>query len=247
MERMVGGPEHAVYRGKGLSLLESDSQATAMKTSALTTVALLALLCAFEATAQERPVQWHFAGGYSITSGTTGNYLDDGWMLSGGVTWTPDPSRHLAIMAELHFSSYGATSELIKLGNLSQNSVRINDGWGDIFGGNVNAVYKIPFNERVHGYVTAGIGEYYRKVRLTQTVLVGGTYCDPWWGICYPGVFPGQAIVAEEGTTRFAWNAGGGVEFPMSNGGSFFVDVRYHALQTKTNTEFIPIQIGIRF
>jgi opacity protein-like surface antigen len=218
-----------------------------MRVSHTASFALLALVCAAHACAQDRPIQWHFAGGYSITSGTTADYLDDGWMLSGGLTWKPQPASPLAFMAELHYSSYSVTNDLIHLANLPTGTARIDDGWGNIFGGDLNAVYKIPFGARARGYLTAGIGEYYRQIRLTETVLVAGTYCDPWWGFCYQGVVPGQAIVADESTTRFAWNVGVGVEFPMGNGAAWFIDARYHELQTKQSTAFIPIQIGLRF
>jgi hypothetical protein len=82
---------------------------------------------------------------------------------------------------------------------------------------------------------------------MSQTVLVAGTFCDPWWGFCYPGVAPGQAVVAEESTTRFAWNAGLGIEYPLNTGSVVYIDVRYHELQTQQNTPFIPIQFGVRF
>jgi hypothetical protein len=207
--------------------------------------ALLSLAWAGQAFSQEKPITWHFDTGYSITTGTTHNYMDDGWIIGGGLTWNPN-SGPFAVLGELHYSHYGATNEAIQIANGS-NRVRVDDGHGEVWGLNANGVYTVPFSPSVRGYLTAGIGEYYRSVKMTQTVLTGGYYCDPWWGYCYPGVIPGEAIVSDESTTRFAWNIGGGVEFPMSSGGSWFIDVRYHQIQTKTATEFIPIQIGFRF
>lgn len=210
-------------------------------------MSLLGLAFAGPAFAQDRPVSWHFDIGYSWTSGTTSDFLDDGWKLGGGLTWKPRADGPFSLLAELSFSSYDATDNLIRLANLQSDSVRIDDGDADIWGLNVNGVYRIPFSPKARGYLTAGVGEYYRKVQMTQTVLIGGTYCDPWWGFCYPAVVPGQAIAEEQTTTRFAWNAGIGVEFPLSAGGSWFIDARYHRIETSEPTEFIPLSIGFRF
>lgn len=57
----------------------------------------------------------------------------------------------------------------------------------------------------------------------------------------------GQAVVDETSTTRFAWNVGVGVEFPLQDGSAWFIDARYHRIETSEPTEFIPIQVGYRF
>jgi opacity protein-like surface antigen len=148
-----------------------------------------------------------------------------GWIVGGGLTWKPRAEGPFALMADLHYSYYDATNRAVRLANEQSDTVRIDDGDTDIWGLNVDGVYKVPFGARARGYVTAGVGEYYRKLQMTQTVLVAGFFCDPWWGFCYQGVFPGEAIVQEQSTTRFAWNAGFGVEFPLSTG-AWFIDAR---------------------
>ncbi len=211
--------------------------------------AALAVAWAAQAVSQEQeeaPLRFFISGGGSITNGTTANYLHDGWIFSGGVRWNVRPGSPFALDLEAHYSSYGATHDLIHLANQQQPFVRIDSGWGDIWGLNANGIYRLESIGWGYAYLTAGIGEYWRTVRLAQTVLVAGTYCDPWWGYCYSGVYPGQAVVHDETTGRFAWNAGLGFEFPLSYG-SWFIDVRIHEMQTKKTTEFIPIQIGMRF
>ncbi len=143
-------------------------------------------------------------------------------------------------------STSRTSNALIRLGQSQSPDVRIDDGSGSVWGLNVNGVYDIRLSERAHGYVTAGIGEYRRKVKLTQTVLVSGIFCDPWWGFCYPSIAPGDVVVSDQSTTRFAWNVGFGVEFPVSYAGSWFIEARYHRIETSRPTEFIPLQIGFR-
>jgi opacity protein-like surface antigen len=207
----------------------------------------LFMACTGSVLAEERALTWQLDGGYSMSSGTTGDYLENGWIVGGGLSWKPDPGGPFAVLAELHYSRYGATNNLVRLANQQSDTVRIDNGDADIWGLNLNGVYKIPLNERLRGYVTFGIGEYNRTVRLTQTALVAGYFCDPWWGICYESVFPGQVIAQDESTTRFAWNAGAGIEFPLQDGAAFFVEARYHRMSTGDATEFIPLQFGFRF
>ena len=78
----------------------------------------------------------------------------------------------------------------------------------------------MPFGDTAHGYGLLGIGAYHRYVELTPTALLGVYSCDPWWGYCYPGVVPGQAIVASTSTTKFGWTVGLGVEFQLQDHGA---------------------------
>ena len=194
---------------------------------------------------EEPTLEWHFNIGASVPAGETSTYLDTGPVIGGGLRW--NTGGPWALLAELQYSSYHATSEGIRLANAQSNSVRIDNGWGDIWGLNANGVYKIPISQRARAYVTAGVGLGHRSVNLSQTVLLAGTYCDPWWGYCYPGVIPGQAIVAEQTTTRFAWNVGFGFEFPQTYGGAWFIDARFQRIETQKPTEYIPVQVGFRF
>jgi hypothetical protein len=72
--------------------------------------------------------------------------------------------------------------------------------------------------------------------------------CDGWWGFCGTGFFAGDVLVDREETTRFAWNAGVGMEFPLYGGQSWFVEARYNRMATQgAPTEFIPVRVGLRF
>jgi hypothetical protein len=76
--------------------------------------------------------------------------------------------------------------------------------------------------------------------------------------------FRGQDITTgdafSETTTRFGWNAGGGIAFPMGTGGSrFFVEARYTSVSTHGNRfsdsvmtggsrfTFVPVNAGFVF
>jgi opacity protein-like surface antigen len=213
----------------------------------LAIAAVFALIGATPAFAQtdERPVRWHIAGGYSETTGRTSDYLQGGWIVSGGLTWRPQPTQPWALRLDAHYSDYDATTRLINEGTVATQR-RIDDGNGSTLGLDLNGVLDVPFGESVRGYVTAGVGIDRRRVELTQLVLFNGVLCDPWWGFCGIGAVAGDRIVASDTTTRFAWNAGLGVEFELARS-TMFVQATYHRIETARPTEYVPIEVGLRF
>ena len=105
--------------------------------------------------------------------------------------------------------------------------------------GFADAVLRTPINPWVHVYALGGVGVGYRRIELTQN----GFFCDTFF--CGPG--GGRDIVASSDVTKFAWNAGAGIDFALPGGQSWFVEARYERIETDTPTEFIPIRVGFRF
>jgi opacity protein-like surface antigen len=184
-------------------------------------------------------------GGYSFTEGRTRDYLDNGFIVSGGVDWR-QPGNLLGLRAQAHLGVHQASDDLIELG-ARQTQVRVDDGTGTLFGLDLNGILDIPLRAGARAYVTAGVGVDHRRIELTQTVLFGGVYCDSWWGYCGFGVVPGDVLVARTSTTRLSWNGGVGVEFPVRSGGSWFVQASYRRIETPVPTVYVPIQFGFKF
>ncbi len=216
---------------------------------------LLPLACVSPAMAQfyysgesYRPLHWQIEGGYSATAGTTSDYLNGGWTLGGGLTWYPSPQMPAALRLDLSYSEYNATNNLL-LQNETLLQTQIDSGTGRTWGGDLDGELDFQLGPRVKGFLIAGIGTYQRQIELYQTVLGGGIFCDPWWGFCGPGYFPADATVARTTSAwKFSWNAGAGIEVPLGNGMSWFVDARYLRIGPEDQkTEFVPIRIGLRF
>jgi opacity protein-like surface antigen len=191
-------------------------------------------------------IHWHLEGGYAPTVGRTSDYLNGGGTVGGGFTFTPSATSPLSLRADVSYSQFDATRHLIYLGE-QQSQTHIDDGTGRIVNFDLDGVFNIPLTPRVSGYLFAGVGGAYRRIDLTQTVGFGGYYCDYWYGYCGIGVFPGDVLIQRDETTRFAWNAGLGLEFPLYSGPTFFVEARYNRIETREPTEFIPIRVGLRF
>jgi opacity protein-like surface antigen len=186
----------------------------------------------------DRPVQFFMDGGASITQGDAAYDFDNGFTFGGGVNIMPQPGVPLGLRFELNYARSWATNGFINA-NEAATGTPIDDGSMQTVTGFADGVLRTPINPWVHVYALGGVGLGYRRIELTQN----GFFCDAFF--CGPG--GGRTIVASSDVTRFAWNAGAGVDFALPNGQSWFVEARYERIETNTPTEFIPIRVGFRF
>lgn len=186
----------------------------------------------------ERPVQWFIQGGASVTEGDAAADFDNGFTFGGGVNILPQPGVPLGLRFEVNYARSDATNAFINA-NEAATGTPIDEGTMQTITGFADAVLRAPINPYVHVYGLAGVGLGYRRIELTQN----GFFCDAFF--CGSG--GGRDVVASSETTKFAWNAGAGIDFAMPGGRSWFVEARYERIETNTPTEFIPIRIGIRF
>ncbi len=194
----------------------------------------------------EQHVHWHVDTGYVGTTGQISDALDGGWTFGGGFSWQPDFSSPLALRVDINYSRFTATRQLIGA-NEAIDQTEIDDGYGETVDLAVDGEYRVPLSPYMTGYAVAGIGVAHRRIALTQTVPVVGYFCDPWFGYCDFDLVPGDVVVASDNTTRFAWNAGLGLDFALGGGQSFFVEARFTRMQTPQPTDFVPIRVGLRF
>jgi opacity protein-like surface antigen len=179
-------------------------------------------------------------GGYSEPVGSTGDLVQGGWTIGFGLTYQPSPSP-VAYRFDFGYTAHNATHQALQQASIATRSV-INGGYADIWSGTANVQFENAFNDKVHGYVVGGIGAYYTRLSATQNGV--GYICDIW-GFCYIGT--GTFVTHSSSTTKFGWNAGAGVNFPLSGGASWFIEARFTAIETKHTFEYVPIQIGMRF
>jgi len=185
-----------------------------------------------------RPLQWFIDGGGSITAGTTADFLDSGWSIGTGFTLRPVPGQPFMLRADLNYNRFSGTNQLISLGQ-AVNQTPVDNGYGQTVTAFLNGVLEAPVSPWMRFYLTAGVGLGYRRIELTQN----GFVCSPFF--CGPG-YGGNAVAASD-DTRFAWNAGLGVDFALPRGQSWFVEARYERIETREPTEYIPIRFGLRF
>jgi opacity protein-like surface antigen len=218
-----------------------------MSRSILTPLLLAAgLLAATSAVqAQEPPIHWHVMGGYSETLGSTADYLQGGYDLGAGFSVSPTWLGPFDVRFDLNYSVHNASIALLNNGQQATNQP-IDTGTGSILSGTGNLEYHVPLAYGVRAYGIAGIGAYYTRIELDQTL----PFYDPYgfYGYCYWYCYGyGEAQVAAHGVTNFGWNAGLGLEFALPYGRSWFIEARYHRINSSTYIQYLPIEIGYRF
>ncbi len=192
------------------------------------------------------PVHWHLQIGYSPTVGSTASYFQGGVTLGGGLSWKPDPQGPFALRADLEYSRFDATRNLIAINELADQT-QIDGGYGELIGLNIDGEFKRPITPWVSGFAVAGVGIAHLHVALTQTVAYGTYVCDPWFGYCNYGLIPGDIVVASGNSTRMSWNVGVGLDFLLRDGQTFFIEARYQRINTTQPTVFVPLTVGLRF
>jgi opacity protein-like surface antigen len=188
------------------------------------------------------PVHWYVMGGLSQPVGSnTNDILQSGWDVGFGVAFRQSGSP-FALRLELNYASNNASRALLSQG-AEQTGLQVTGGWADLWSLTANGEARVPLGVGgAYGYVVAGVGGYYTQLNIQG--YGNGYFCYPWWGYCYYGTGP---VVASNNTTKFGWNAGVGVGWPLRNGMNMFVEARYNAIQLPQTLEYIPITVGVRF
>jgi len=222
---------------------------------------LVVVVAVPRAQAQEKPVTVNLGGGYTFALSDVRDHLGDGFNINLGVTY--NVNERIGIQTEYSFTGLG--QKLVDLPTVTPppGASALRNLYADM---NMqyltfSTVFTPSTENRVKPYVVTGAGVYWRPVTVT-TPGAGYVppYCDPWFYWCYPGgIVPVDYILAEETSTDFGINLGGGVNFGLTDAVSFYAEARYHyiwgpelknaagASQGKANGQFLPITFGFRF
>jgi opacity protein-like surface antigen len=226
---------------------------------------LAALVAAVPASAQDKRAEVNIGGGYTFALSEVRDHLGDGYNFNIGVTIWATP--FIGIQAEYGFNGLG--EKQIDLSGVTPTPPITPcppTGCGDIAEGpffadmnmqygDFNVVIRPKPEGAARPYIIAGVGVYYRPVKVT-TPSVGYVpgYCDPWWYYCVPGGWvPVDAIVGERSSTDFGMNFGAGVNVALGESASFYVEGRYHYIWgpefegRRATGQFLPITFGVRF
>ena len=188
---------------------------------------------------------WQVNAGAALPMGSTANYLDRGWAFGGGFIFRRKTASRWALQVDLNYAGFNASNNLI---NLGQQKVQysIDGGSGNVWAVTAADRYTVPFTGSMNGYGLLGIGGYHESIKLTETALSGGYVCDIW-GYCYIVTTTGNSTVASKSLTKFGWNVGVGLEFPLRDNSAWFVEARYQHVQGRNSIVYLPIQVGYRF
>lgn len=214
--------------------------------------------------AQEKRVNVSFGGGYTTPNSEVRDHLGDGYNFNVGLQFNVTPM--IGIEGVYSFNGLGSKRLSLPVSVAPGFDTVPTDFFADMNMqyGVGNVVIQAP-EGKIRPYGLAGMGVYYRPVKVT-TPGVGFVpgYCDPWWYVCVPGGFvPVENIIGERSSTDFGMDVGGGVHFGIA-----YAEFRYHYIwgpeigpqvnpldgstgtttgKTKANGQFIATTFGIRF
>jgi hypothetical protein len=190
-----------------------------------------------------RPLRVQIDGGYTVATGTTKQYFDDGSNFGLGLTWFPTSALPIGLRVDGSYSRFRAKDAFRDLYGPGFTS-----GHQNIYGGDADLQLDLAHSSsRAKMYLFGGAGWYREQTYLRQVSFESGTICDPYF--CAPGYFP--VLTAAQRTTspwHSSWNAGIGLELSTDEIASFFIEARYQRIsQFNSKMEFVPIRIGLRF
>jgi hypothetical protein len=210
--------------------------------------ALLVLPMAAPAMAgPDEPVSWQLDLGYSMVQGMPGDVLNNGYTLGVGWVLRPNPKTPINYRIDLTYDWWDVNTGNLDVSDSTPGAdVAIDDGDGDQWTLRTGVQYETR-GDKAKFVGGVGIGAYRLHADLTNTVLVPGYICDPyWWWYCYPGLVEGDVILTNKTLTKFGYYANAGVVFPLTNS-EIFVEAQYHWVNVDDYFETLPIVIGWRF
>jgi opacity protein-like surface antigen len=201
-------------------------------------IAAAAGVIAVPVLAQDAPVHWDLKAGFNQPVGATDNILQGGgYAIGAGLSLTPQRGSPFSLRFDFDYAQNNATHQLLNEG--AQQGAYAYGGTTSLTSVTANGVYKVPLGGGVRAYGVAGVGAYNARVDFNQG---GYGYCNPFWGYCY-----GYGYGPSDSTTKFGWNAGLGVEFPLYYGQAWFIEARFNRIETQQAIEYVPITVGFRF
>jgi opacity protein-like surface antigen len=189
------------------------------------------------------PLAVQIFGGYTVTAGTTRQYLEDGPNVGFGLTWYPTSALPIGLRIDGSYSRFTARDALLDLYGGGFTS-----GHQDLYGGDADLQLDLAHrSSRAKMYLFGGAGWYREQTYLRQVSFAYGEFCDPYF--CERGYVP--VLTAVQRTTspwHSSWNAGIGLEVSTADSASFFIEARYQRIsQFNGKMQFVPIRFGLRF
>jgi opacity protein-like surface antigen len=189
-----------------------------------------------------RPIEAHIDGGYTVTTGTTDRYLDDGANVGFGLSWFPTSLLPIGLRVDGSYSSFRARNAL-----LDQYGSDFLSGHQYVYGGDADLQLDLAHSSsRSKLYLFGGAGWYRVQTALRGVAFEQGTFCGFYY--CEQGTFAFRTIDRTTSPWRSAWNAGLGWEIAYADGASFFIEARYLQIGPRdSKMQFVPIRLGLRF
>lgn len=187
-----------------------------------------------------RPWAVQAGGGYNLVTGSAGDYIHGRANAALGITWFPSPALPIALRLDGSYGWFTPGGQLLRSGGVGYNA-----GERDIYGSDLDLQLDVAHPSlRQKFYLLAGVGEYRVSTSL-QKLSNAPEVC----GTRFCGRFP-DVLATESDTSGWddSWNAGIGWALALDTHTWVFIEARYeHVFTRGSDTQFMPIRVGLRF
>lgn len=189
-------------------------------------IIFVSCLAAGVAAAQETPrVTFDFGAGFTTPVERSGQFLDTGWNVEGGVGANLTP--WIGAKLQLGYNSMGINSTT--LGNIG-----VPGGGVHIFSATVDPIIHLNPHGHVDFYVFGGGGVYHHNQDFTAPSF---------------GFVPTNFIISSYTIVKPGIEAGAGVAFGTRVRGKFFAEARWDRifLTSGIHEDYLPVSFGFRY
>jgi hypothetical protein len=190
--------------------------------------AVVVLVAAGSASAQDRKVGFNFGGGVTFPVSGLNDAFDTGWNGTFGVTF--NVNEMIGFQTEYMYHRLGGPERFIEVfpgpggGTGTQQLIESNHQVHNL-GFNLVVTPTAASDSVVGAYFLGGGGWYHRLIQLTSPSVGYASICDPYWLICYPTLVEVDRIIGDRSTDNFGINLGAGITFGTD--AKFYVETRY--------------------
>jgi opacity protein-like surface antigen len=199
-------------------------------------------VCLFAAAlvnAQEVPkFTFNIGAGFTRPAGNTGQHLDTGWNVQGGVGYNFSP--YVGANVDVAFNDLGITSSDL-------NRIGVPGGNVRIFSATLDPIVHLNPHGHVDFYITGGGGlfRWYQQFTQPSVAIVPGF--DPFFGF-FSAAVPATQVVSSYSVNRPGIDIGAGVAIGALGRGKLFVEAKYdHIYMKGSHADYIPVTFGFRW
>jgi hypothetical protein len=181
--------------------------------------------------AQEFPrITFNAGAGFTTPVGNTGNSLDTGWNVRGGVGYNFLP--WVGANLDFGFDSMGVNSTT--LSNLGYGG-----GTDRVFSATLDPIVHLFPKSPVDVYVTGGGGYFHEQEDFTDPGVGIGFFGNPLFS---------NVLVSSYSVNKPGLDIGAGVQFGSKWGGHFFAEARYVRIYSGSGfqADYVPATFGFR-
>jgi hypothetical protein len=192
------------------------------------------------------PLVGQFEGAYSLATGATHEYLDNGSNVDVGFTWFPTSMLPLCFPVDCSYSGFKGIGLSVNLASLATGTSDLFEH-GHLYGEGLDAERDRRLGLHVQEYYFGGVGTYREQATFKRLSYESRMTCDFYE--CSYGYFP-VASTIERNTTSWlhSWNAGLGFELALEDPTTFLNEAHYLDIDPPgSGLEFVSIRVGLRF